>query len=52
MGLFLTFCRAVMKARAPRTAEAARSGMAVTDRIHLSVEGNRKVAEILAGMLK
>ena len=27
-------------------------GMAVTDRIHLSVEGNRKVAEILAGMLK
>jgi len=27
-------------------------GMAVTDRIHLSVEGNRKVATILAGMLK
>jgi len=27
-------------------------GMAVTDRIHLSVEGNRKVAEILAGMLE
>jgi hypothetical protein len=27
-------------------------GRAVTDRIHLSVEGNRKVAEILAGMLK
>jgi acyl-CoA thioesterase I len=27
-------------------------GMAVTDRIHLSVEGNKKVAAILAGMLK
>jgi len=27
-------------------------GMAVTDRIHLSVEGNKKVATILAGMLK
>jgi acyl-CoA thioesterase I len=27
-------------------------GMAVTDRIHLSVEGNGKVATILAGMLK
>jgi acyl-CoA thioesterase I len=28
------------------------SGMAGGDRIHLSVEGNRKVTEILAGMLK
>jgi hypothetical protein len=27
-------------------------GMAVTDRIHLSVEGNKKVAAMLAGMLK
>jgi acyl-CoA thioesterase I len=27
-------------------------GMAVTDRIHLSVEGNKKVAAILPGMLK
>ena len=27
-------------------------GMAVTDRIHLSVEGNKKVAAILAGMVR
>lgn len=27
-------------------------GMYVTDRWHLSVEGNKKVATILAGMLK
>jgi acyl-CoA thioesterase-1 len=27
-------------------------GMAVADRLHLSVEGNKKVAAILAGMLK